>query len=398
MAEIYLAEVETKDAGFPQGRQVALKIANRPDQLGNFFTTALQNEVQVLRGLHHPNVIHQLAIEETADAPLRFIAQTALPHYPWFTVMEYLPYGTLAALLAAGRPRLPLWVILEIGYALAATLDYVHRQRLVHLDIKPRNLMFRQPYPLTATSKPSGIGEIVLIDFGSVAALGQTIPTQQATFRPSAYLAPEWLQAARQGKFVAHPSLDVYALGVVLYQMFAGCLPFAAENPVALERAILMDEPRPPSQMRSVGEEKGQGQAWLDRAILATLHKEPKSRCSADQLVAYLDEARFRLPSPGLYWHGSASNQGNGGAAHQGGRPWHDWGIGTLIFLVGVGIGGAAAKPVASIWSHTLNVQTATPGVTPSPALQTVQTSSAISLTTTAASATPALQPAPTSQ
>lgn len=96
MASLYLATITCQDAPWLAGtsderHEVVLKIANRPDAQGNFFTAALAQEVQLLRGLHHPHLVRLLPIVQQQDTRFTFIAQADLPGYSSFVVLEYLP-------------------------------------------------------------------------------------------------------------------------------------------------------------------------------------------------------------------------------------------------------------------------------------------------------------------
>ncbi len=351
--EVYRATVAGQELGWPTALaattyQVVVKVANRPDAKGNFATGALEQEAQLLRGLHHPHIVRLLPVKARADGSFSFIEQSQQTGYPWFIVLEYLPHGSLASLMAA-VPQLPLWIIVEIGYTLAATVGYLHRRRLVHMDLKPRNLLFRQPYQLTPTANGSPrAGEIVLIDFGSATLEGRSHTTQRVTFQPSVYLPPEWIQAAQQGEVIAQPALDIYALGVILYQLLAGQPPFVAQDIYALERAILNDIPPPPTQARmatvnatgkATDKAVARQLARLDQIVLATLHKDPRLRFSADQLADALQEVRIALPSPRFYQHYRPAKARQKEDGNLGPSAPTSWKILILLSLVCTGIG-----------------------------------------------------------
>ena len=282
MAEVYLAAVGD-NLEESQANLVVVKITRLDEKHGEFFKATLENEVERLRRLKHPGIVRLYPIQKTGLRNLPYMAQANLPGRPWFSVMEYLAGDSLANLLQ-GQRQLDIGPALEIGRSLAATLDYIHNLNQVHLDVKPENILFRRP--LRAGEEP----QPVLIDFGIARSLGQA-GLEAGTLQWS---APERVRFVRGDKppelmVRPHPSMDVYAVGMVLYVMIAGRLPFAERTRKGLTTAILEGNPTAPSQYHRLVQKE------LDDLILMALATEPADRPTADELARALEELAIRL-------------------------------------------------------------------------------------------------------
>jgi CRP-like cAMP-binding protein len=202
------------------GQTVALKVL--PASWGSAIElrTRLEREAAMLQGIVHPNVIRLI---DVGAVPERLGGGTYL-------VMEWLP-DALDRFLSARYPApLDAARALSIARGVAEALDAVHAAGLIHRDVKPSNILLRAN------------GEPVLTDFGLVAAVNETMGQRRLT-APDAivgtadYLAPEVISGrAVDGR------ADVYALGIVLFEMLVGYVPFAGREPLQVLRAHV-DEP-----------------------------------------------------------------------------------------------------------------------------------------------------------
>ena len=244
------------------GRAVAVKtitsgVAESSDLLERFY-----REARAAGGLQHPNIvtIHELA--ESGGAP--------------FIVMEYLEGESLEKLIAR-EPALPLAT--KVGYVVQAcqALDHAHRHGVIHRDVKPANIVVTRD------------GVVKVVDFG-IARLADTSKTQTGTLVGTlAYMSPERIRGDQ-----ADARGDIWALGVVLYELLAYQRPFAGENHAALLMSILQNEP--PSIRQFVP----QCPAALERVILKALHKDEKQRYpSMEALLKNIESVHASLTREG---------------------------------------------------------------------------------------------------
>jgi serine/threonine protein kinase len=199
------------------GRAVAVKtitagVAESADLLERFY-----REARAAGGLQHPNIVTIYEMAESGGAP--------------FIAMEYLEGESLEKIIAR-KPALPLAT--KIAYVAQAcrALEYAHRRGVVHRDIKPANIMV------------TGDGIVKVVDFG-IARLADTSKTQTGSLLGTlAYMSPEQLRGEH-----ADARCDVWALGVVFYELIAYQRPFRGENHAALLLSILQNEPLPIRQL-----------------------------------------------------------------------------------------------------------------------------------------------------
>jgi serine/threonine protein kinase len=195
-------------------RPVAIKIPDRSLAADESFVERFRREARSAGRLSHPNVAQVYDYGMDDGQP--------------YLVMELVPGETLASRLAREGP-LPSEDARRIAAGVADALHAAHEGGVVHRDVKPGNIMLTPE------------GGVKVMDFGIAAAAadGRMTGTGQVLGTP-AYMAPE--QAAGKG---ATPASDVYALGVVLYEMLAGRAPFAGDTALAVASAHLHRDPEP---------------------------------------------------------------------------------------------------------------------------------------------------------
>src|SRR5215216_2488756 len=262
MAEVYLGTHLTLD------RQVAVKVMHNHIEADPELQSRFEREAKVVAGLRHPNIV-QIFDFDTAEG------------HPYI-VMEYLMGPSLAVYLRELHKRgqrLEPIQIARLLITIAAALDYAHEQGVVHRDIKPGNIILHNKSKhvsieqhLTARTEP------VITDFGLVRiAQAATQTASGAVSGTPAYMSPE--QA--QGLKVDYRS-DLYSLGVVLYEMLAGRIPFEGDTSWTLIFKHI-NEPTP-----SVEGIQPAVQTVIDRALA----KKPEDRYqSARELAANYMEA-----------------------------------------------------------------------------------------------------------
>ncbi len=268
MGEVYRAD------DLKLGQSVALKflpavLASEPDRLAR-----LHQEVRVARQVSHPNVCRVYDIAEADGQP--------------FLTMEYIDGENLASLLRR-IGRVPEDKGIELARQLCLGLAVAHETGVIHRDLKPANVML------------DGRGQVRITDFG-LAGFIDRLPGSDLGAGTPAYMAPEQLA----GKEVSVQS-DLFALGLVLYELFTGKRAFPARAPEELRQLYDAATPAVPSSHVS-----GLNPA-VERVILRCLEKEPKDRPrSAYEVVAALpggDPLRAALaagetPSPRMVAEG----------------------------------------------------------------------------------------------
>jgi tRNA A-37 threonylcarbamoyl transferase component Bud32 len=240
MAEVYTGTHESF------GR-VAIKVMRGllerdSDQLARF-----QREAEVIEDLRHQNIVQMLEYAIVNESP--------------YLVMEYIPGPSLAAYLKKlqdKEQRLPIGIVAHILTSMASALDYAHLKGIVHRDIKPANVLLRSQSEPVELGKPLPADvEPILTDFGLVRLLDSTMHTTAGSVSGTpAYMSPEQARGEKVDK-----RTDIYALGIMLYEMLAGVVPFQADTTFGMLMKHI-NEPPPPIQGISPDL-----QALIDRAL-----------------------------------------------------------------------------------------------------------------------------------
>jgi serine/threonine protein kinase len=283
MAEVYKGFHPALD------RYVAIKLLGQSLGADPNFARRFQREAQAISVLDHPNIVQ---VFDFGAQPLSPEGDEV--HY---LVMEYLEGRDLRAEMegraSAGEPFAPD----EISHILeqvARALDYAHQHGVIHRDVKPGNILV------------TGDGRVVLTDFGlamlrdraSQATLGKSFGTPE-------YIAPEQAIDSR----AATPQSDIYALGVILYEMVTGRLPFEDDSPLSLALKHINQEPIPPRRHSPDLPEA------VEAVILRALAKEPADRFpTAQAMIDALNQAwevPARLPMGGRISLPSLSARGS---------------------------------------------------------------------------------------
>lgn len=253
MAEIYRANSPTT------GKPVAIKILPASLATDDQFRRRFLREAQIVSKLEHTNIVQ---ISDFGDE-----------NGTYFIVMEYLSGPDLNNLLKQQK-RISLPEAMSMLRDVSAALDYAHAQGLVHRDIKPSNVMM---------DSSSGTSRAVLTDFGIAKITdAHTRITATGVLGTFDYIAPEQIQASAE----VDNRADLYALGVMTYQMLTGHLPFERPNTGAL---LLAHISAPPPDARELVQDIPRYAAY---ALQRAMSKKPKDRYStAAEFVAALESA-----------------------------------------------------------------------------------------------------------
>jgi len=246
-------------------RQVAVKLLSRYNATGEERMRRFRQEALAASALNHPNILTIYEIGEFADAN--------------FIIAEFVDGCTLRSRMEAGE--LPTALALAIAIQIVGALSTAHEAGIIHRDIKPENVMVR------------GDGLVKVLDFGIAKFskvgdneekdLVETIPG--AIVGTATYMSPEQARG-----LPIDPRTDIWSLGVILYEMRAGCLPFMGKTPVDVVAATLEREPPPLPTNGSVMLEE------FERIIFKTLQKEKENRYqSAADLLTDLERLKQRM-------------------------------------------------------------------------------------------------------
>jgi eukaryotic-like serine/threonine-protein kinase len=251
MANVYLAEDEEL------GRRVAIKILNDRYANDELFIERFRREAKSAAGLSHPNIV---SIYDRGQA-----------EGTYYIAMEVIEGRSLKELILTRGP-------LPIGQAIAYTLEmlealrFAHRHGIIHRDIKPHNILIGERLKVT--------------DFG-IARAGASQMTEAGSIMGTAqYLSPE---QARGAPVTA--SSDLYSIGIVLYEMLTGKVPFTGDSAIEIAMKHLNELPKPPSKIRPEIPEE------LDQVVLRALAKAPEDRYqTAEEFAEDLHRVEAGLP------------------------------------------------------------------------------------------------------
>ena len=208
-------------------REVAVKIilqeALRDVDRGQLYRHLLVNEASLAGKLNHPHIVH--IFDAVVADDLSYI------------VMEYVPGGTLEQFCSPDH-LLPLERLVEIIFKCTRALEYANHLGVTHRDIKPANILL---------AKGDNTGDIKISDFGAamLSSVDQT-QTQVTGVGSPAYMSPEQVR-----DLPLNHQTDIYSLGVVMYQLLCGRMPFTATNHFSMIYQITQSDPPPPSTFRN---------------------------------------------------------------------------------------------------------------------------------------------------
>src|SRR5215203_5661855 len=255
MAEVFLAHDRIL------GRDVALKVLKEHYAKDAHFVGRFRREAQSVAALNHQNVVQVYDQGRSEDGR-------------YYIAMEHVPCGNLKDRIDRTGPLDPVEAT-RFASQVAEALRVAHERGMVHRDIKPQNVLLDEA------------GEAKVADFG-IALAASTSPTSGTNllFGTPSYMSPEQAMGERVG-----PQSDLYSLGVVIYEMLTGAVPFEAEGPLATAMKHITEPPLPPRKRNPLVPE------GMDALVMGLLAKNPENRYgSAAELVGDLRRSLEGLP------------------------------------------------------------------------------------------------------
>jgi beta-lactam-binding protein with PASTA domain/predicted Ser/Thr protein kinase len=237
MANVYLAEDEEL------GRRVAIKILNDRHASDDSFVERFRREAKNAAGLSHPNIV---SIYDRGEA-----------EGTYYIAMEYLEGRSLKDRIVAEGP-LPIPAAIEATRQILRALGFAHRGGIVHRDVKPHNVLLAQD---------SAERRYKVTDFGISRTSASQMTEAGSIVGTAQYLSPEQARGAPVDQ-----RSDIYSVGIVLYELLTGQLPFTGETPLEIAMKHLSEIPKPPSALRP------EVSPDLDMVVLRALAKDPAER------------------------------------------------------------------------------------------------------------------------
>jgi beta-lactam-binding protein with PASTA domain len=258
MADVYLAHDDTLD------RDVALKVMSSRYASDEEFVERFKREAQSAAALSHPNIVSIFDSGESEDGT-------------YYIAMEYLPGGTLKNRIVK-RGALPARTAAAVALQMAEALRAAHERDVIHRDIKPHNILI------------TGLGDVKVTDFGIARAAASSTMTRTGHILGTAhYISPEQAMGEPVG-----PASDLYSLGVVLYEMLTGELPFDAETPLGIAMKHVNGHLRQPKDLNPAVPD------GINAITLRLLAKNPEHRYASDsELIEDLERVCAGLDPSG---------------------------------------------------------------------------------------------------
>jgi len=253
MAEVYKAFDTTLD------RTVAVKVLHAQFAAEEDFVARFRREAQAAANLNQPNIVN--------------VYDWGSEEGTYFIVMEYLVGRNLKQIINEEGP-LPANYVVDIARQVAAALQFAHKNGIVHRDVKPHNIVITDD------------GEVKVTDFGIARSSASNVTQTGAILGTAQYISPEQAKGDEVGA-----ASDIYSLGVVIYEMLAGKVPFNGDSPVAVALKQIQEQPVPLSELNS------DIPAAMAAIVAKAMAKDPANRYhSAIELRDDLGRAADGLP------------------------------------------------------------------------------------------------------
>ena len=245
MADVYVAHDSVL------GRKVAIKVLNEELASNKKFSQRFKQEAKSASAMDHPNIVKVLDAGETTDTD-----SAGVKHTYAYLVMEYVDGLELSKLVARGPLKVP--EAIRVTKELLSAVEFAHNKGIVHRDIKPDNIMLTRA------------GKVKVLDFGIARAVAETfddIATTTSILGTAAYFSPEQAQGQK-----VDIRTDLYAIGIVLFEMLTGKVPFTGDTAVAVAHQHIHAHPPAPSSLNP------KVSFALDQVVFTALAKDKVDR------------------------------------------------------------------------------------------------------------------------
>lgn len=245
MADVYVAH----DAVL--GRKVAVKVLNEELAANKKFSQRFKQEAKSASSMDHPNIVKVLDAGETSETDA-----VGVKHTYAYLVMEYVDGLELSKLVARGPLKVP--EAIRVTKELLSAVEFAHNKGIIHRDIKPDNIMLTRA------------GKVKVLDFGIARAASETfddIATTTSILGTAAYFSPEQAQGQK-----VDIRTDLYAVGIVLFEMLTGKVPFTGDTAVAVAHQHIHAHPPAPSSLNP------KVSLALDQVVFTALAKDKADR------------------------------------------------------------------------------------------------------------------------
>ncbi len=229
------------------GRPVAIKVLRSQYAADEEFVRRFRREAQAAASLSHPNIVGIYDVGEEQDL--------------YYIVMELVEGRTLKSRIQEEGPLAPDEAA-RIAIEILDALDHAHQNRIVHRDIKPHNILLTKE------------GRVKVTDFGIARATTETMTHTGSIMGSAHYFSPEMAKG-----YPAGIKSDLYSLGIVLYEMLTGRVPFRGESPISVALKHVQEEVLPPALLNS------ELPAELQDVIMRALEKDPADRYESAQAM-----------------------------------------------------------------------------------------------------------------
>ncbi len=254
MAEVYLAQDQLL------GRHLAVKVLHHHFAEDHEFVERFKREASSAAALSHPNIVGIFDRGEWNGT--------------YYIAMEYVAGRSLKSIIREDGALDPVTAI-DIVVQILRAARFAHRRGVIHRDLKPHNVIIDEE------------GRARVTDFGIARAGASDMTLTGSVMGTAQYLSPEQAQG-----FAVSSASDLYSVGVILYELLTGVVPFEGESAVAIAYKQVSAAPRPPSELNPAIPPS------LDAVVMRALAKDPAQRyADADELIGALERERELLPA-----------------------------------------------------------------------------------------------------